>query len=148
MKKKVVEMIDELEAAGQDSEKEALKVIKQLQDKEEKKEKEQDALAWEKLHKAKQTRLTYKDALLDHMKLLKDTYNSEIPRGYLWFIIPTEKGIMLSVRTKTGKWYAKGTKVAGEPKYDLNAVERLIWKALEFIDSLEQKEEKKGSLIL
>lgn len=148
LKAQIYEEIEEIEQLGQDSETKAVKLIQEKQKEEDILQTEKDALMWEKMHKARNKTFTYRDALLSHMKLLKDTYAEEIPGGYSWFIIPTDKGIMLTVKDRSGKWFAKATKVCGEPKYDINAVERLIWKALEFIDSLEQKEEKKVGLVL
>lgn len=147
LKQEIYEEIEEIDQLGQDSEIKAVKLIQEKQKESDHEESEKSALLWEKLHKAKEKTFTYKEALLSHMKLLKDTYTEEIPSGYQWWIIPTEKGIVLSVRTREGKWFAKGIQVCGDPKYDINAVERLIWKALEFIDSLEQTQEQKGLIL-
>ncbi len=141
-KKQIFKEMEELEATGQDSEEKGAKAVIKIQKEFEENQKKQDARTWELLHSKRRTVANYKDALLNHMKLLKDNFNDEVPPGYQWWIMPTEKGILLTVRTKEGKWVGKGTMVSGEPKYDINAVERLLFKGLEYIDSLEQIEER------
>lgn len=149
LKEKIGEEIEELEATGQDNETEAIKWVREKAAKDEVLEKEQDALQWEKLWNKRRTVASYRDGLLEYMKLLKDKFQDDIPPGYQWWIIPNDKGIMLSVREPSGKWYGRGTKVCGEPKYDMNAVERLVFRALEFMDkAVQQQEKQKGQIVV
>jgi hypothetical protein len=133
---------EELEAMGQDSEKEAAKWVIEKGEQERKEEEEQTAVEEWKLHDKRNSIWTYKDVVLDCLKRQMKEAFGMLPRGFLWYPVKTEKGIALYFRDPKGTWYVRGMYVSMIPEYDLNCIDRLIDKALNSMDQIEQAYEQ------
>ncbi len=138
IKKEIGQETEELEATGQESDAKAVKWIQELQKDEDKKLETEEAIVQEKLHAARGKVFTYKDTLFNYMKSLKHSF--DIPEGFRWDCIKTSKGLTLWIRDHNGNWYARGTKVCGELKYDMNAVQRILIDGIDFMESFAKKE--------
>lgn len=146
-KKSASDVLEELEAMGQDSETKAVKWVKEQNAEQEKLDDERKAISQWMLNDKKKQITTYKDALLFEMKRqMIDSYDF-LPENFLWYPKSTEKGICLYIRDSHNKWYARGMLVSTVPEYDLQAIERLIDKALQHMDNLEQLYEQKAATI-
>jgi hypothetical protein len=140
-KKKLADVVEELDAMGQEDEKKAAKFVieKGKEDRHEEDEKRSE-VEW-KLHDNKGRIFTYKDLLLNEFKRQMMEMYQMLPQGYAWMPFATKKGIALYIKDEQDKWYARGMIVSGIPKYDLNCVERMINKALDSMENLRAQYE-------
>ncbi len=139
-KKKAIDKIEELDAMGQEDEIKAAKWVMEKGREDEKEEKETKAIAEEVLQDARRTKERYYQKLLEQAFRLIHTI--ELPTGYHVGAFYTKSGLVVWVTTPKKQWFAKGMKVSGEVKYDMNGVDRLLIKACDFIDDLEEKASK------
>ena len=140
IKRSIGEEVEKIDATGQESEIKAKKWVEEAQREEDKKQQEQDAIIWDKLTTSSHKIFTYRSSLFTYLRQLKDSY--ELDPGYIWGVKDTKKGFAIYVRNREHKWFAKGTTISGIPKFDINAVERLVYRALEFVDQSEEKIER------
>lgn len=138
-KKTLADEMEEIDAMGQDDEVKAAKWVIEKGEEDRHEESEKSAEAEWKLHDKRRNFFTYKDLLLaEFRRQMVDSYQL-LPKGFAWYPVGTTKGIVLWVKDLENRWYAKGITVSGIPKYDLNGVERLIDKALDFMEESERK---------
>lgn len=139
--KKPSDIVEEIEAMGQDSEVKAAKWVKEKGKEEEKLQNEKDAVALTKLHDKRKQVITYRDVLLKEARIRLQDY--DIPIGYIMDIAKTDKGVLFGFRhLKQKKWFMKGMKVSGLPREDLFGISMMINWAL---DSIAQREEENGT---
>lgn len=138
-KKRAAETAEELEVLGQDNEVKAAKWVIEKGNKDRKKEDEKEAEVQWKLDDKKKQVFTYTDLLLKELRQIMFDWEDQKPLGYKWAAVKDKKGLCLWIRDATGKYYAKGIKVSFLPKYDLNAISRMVARACDFMDSLEEK---------
>lgn len=132
-------MAEELDVLGQDSEKGAVKWVQEKGKEEEKKvDRKKAELEW-KLDESRKQVLTYGDLLLRELRIIMEDWEDQKTVGYKWAAVKDKKGICLWIRDYTGNYYAKGIQISYIPKYDMNAIERLVVKACDFMDSMEKK---------
>lgn len=137
-KKKAWEIEEELEATGQESETGAVKWVKEKGKETRHEETEESVVDEWKLHDKRKQLFTYKDVLLTCFKRqMMESYDF-LPKNFLWYPVPSDKGLVLWFRDSRGKWYAHGMHISLVPKYDLNCITRLIHKALDKMDELER----------
>lgn len=132
LKKIAGEDSEKLEAMGQESEKAAAKWVMEEGEKERHEEAEQQAETEWTLNDHKDQVLTYKTLLVKELRRLMENWIDELPEGWSWYAGYNEKGIVLWLRDKDRNWYARGMKVSGLPKYDLNGIFKLMMKAIEY----------------
>ena len=135
-KRSLSEQAEEIDAMGQDSETKAVKWVQERAKEDEKDENETIAQETWKLQDSRKKVFTYRDALVQAM--VRRMLEYDLPKGFAWKIETPQQDIILVIGDPKGQMYARGLKPIGEPKYDLNAIDRVIWKALDAIDHLEQ----------
>ena len=147
LKKIIGKTNEELDATGQESEAKAAKWVKEKGIEERHIEDEKRAEEEWKAHDSKGKVLTYKDAIYNAVKRQMVESYALLPRGFIWYPVKSEKGIEIWVRDLDKQWYARGMTICNNPTYDLNCVDRLIDKALNHMDNLEQEYEERAKLI-
>lgn len=142
----VEEQLEVIEATGQENEKQAAKWVIEKENENVHEQNESRAVSEWKLHDTRKKIWTYNDNLLEEMTRM--ILLSDVPSGYRVAPRITTKGLALWVRDKKGNWYAKGMTISGIPKYDLNGLDRLLEKALNYIDLMDNPEkDPDGQLI-
>lgn len=129
---------EELEATGQESDTKAAKYVIEKENENLKTEADIFSIVRWKLEDSKLKPFTYMEILEGEWRRQMGSY--DLPRGWMWSIQRTKKGIALFIRDRIGKFYGRGIKVCFEPKYDLNAMDRLIVKALNFIEGIDDSD--------
>lgn len=126
-KKKIAEEVERLETLGQESEKKAVKWVKENTKEEKKKEKEIEATDLTRLYSKKRLFLTYKEELA---KILYERLRKNIwPKGYHYVVTTSPKGIAVFIKNPQNKWYSRGISLSYIPEYDLNAAVVLVIQA-------------------
>lgn len=142
---------EELLTTGQDSEKEAIKAVKELQKEEDKQEKEKREVDRFLLEDARKRRLDYFRALAKTCRQQMQEY--DIPKGFAWgaFLRELDKNdcaLAVWFRSSRGKRAEVAMKISGEPKYDLNWIDRRVPDVLDLMekiaDSYENPKTKGG----
>ena len=144
IKKQAGEDKEKLEAMGQESEHKAKKWVQEVGKEEDKKEKKRIDEVMTKLDASKSHVMTYKELLIEEMRKEMGYWDDDLPTGFNWLPQSTEKGIVLWIRNPKREYYAKGIKLSGEPKYDLNAIARLIVGAVKEMEGQEPKKTENG----
>lgn len=150
-KRNAGQLAEEIDAMGQKNEEKAVKWVKEVEAREEKKRTEEDARLEEEIAKKRRFKKNdYYEALLKYAKKLFADY--DIPRGYNVDVVLKDEGKLIFGLQKVGfRWYAKGMTICGEPKYDKNCIERLIVQTMIALDELSQQHERhrtKSGIIL
>lgn len=140
--KSLGDQVEELDAMGQENEVKAAKWVIEKGKEVDQEEQQIKDLAHEILEKARKGKELYRQGLLKQVFRLIHTM--DVPMGYHIGAFYTSKGLVVWVMHKK-KWFAKGMKVTGEVKYDLNGVDRIMVKAADFIDGLVDDENKTES---
>ena len=149
LKKQSGEDLEKITAMGQESEKKSVKWVQEVGKEMEQEEKRQQDNARDYLEGAKKKVFTYKDALLKEMRREMLNWEEELPKGFNWFPMYTSKGLVMWLKNNKGEWFAKGLKLSGEPKYDLNGVARLIVGAVEEASKqMEKSQQTDNGIIL
>jgi len=133
------ELDEELEATGQESNTKAVKWVQEKGKERRHEEKEQLAEAEWKADDVKGKVFSYRDVILGEMKRqMRDAYDS-LPQDFLWYPVKDKtQGLQLWIRDPKNKWYARGMTISMVPHMDIQCVQRLIEKALNHMDDLEQ----------
>lgn len=141
-KKTAGELGEELDATGQESEKKAVKWVKEVEEKEEKLRQVEEAKHNQILSdKRKYKKNPYYEALFKLARKKLGEY--DIDRGYQVDVVLKEEGKIIFGVCKIGfRWYAKGMTICGEPKYDINCVERMAVQTILSLDELVLQHEK------
>lgn len=126
-KKKIAEELEKIDTLGQDSEKKAVKWIKEVDKERIKEEKETESQEISSLTSKKKQVVTYKEELarILYKRLVKNVW----PKGYRFIVNVTPKGLEVHIRNQKNKWYGKGISVTFMPEYDLNAAVILVLQA-------------------
>lgn len=133
------EIDEELSVTGQESEAQAVKWVQEIGKEERHTESEQLAEAEWKATDVKKKIFTYRDVILQEMKRQMVDAHDVLPYNFIWYPLKDEKqGLIIWIRDPKGKWYARGMHICMVPKYDIQCVSRLIEKALNHMDDLEQ----------
>lgn len=146
--KTIGEENEKLEAMGQESNRKAAKWVQEEGKRQRKEEQIKSDDAMTKLWDARGKVFTYRDKLLEEMKREMENWSDELPEGFSWFPMFTSKGLVMWLKNRNGDWFAKGLKISGEPKYDLNGVARLIIGAVEEANKQVEPIKKPNGLIL
>lgn len=140
-KKNAQELAEELDTLGQDSDERAVKWVQEKQkelDTEEVKETNKEK---EILHdKRKYKKNEYFLAILRMAK--RKLAEFDVPNGYRVDAILKENKVIIGLRKDGFRWYAKGMVICGEPKYDMNCIERLVIQCMIALDELYDQHEK------
>ena len=145
------QLAEEIDAMGQESEEKAVKWVQEVEHREEKKRQETDAQHAEQIAKKRRFKKNdYYIALYQYASKLLKEY--DIPQGYEVDCYLKEEGkLVFGVRKVGYRWYAKGMIICGEPKYDKNCIERLVYQTMMALDELEGQHERhrtKSGIIL
>lgn len=130
---KAAELAQELDTLGQDSEEKAAKAVIEKGQEEEKIEAKKEADSLEKITDARRNDNDYTQALLREAKILALGY--DLPKGFLWSLKVTSKGLALFIKAPNGKMFAHGMKIIYEPYHDMKGSHALLIKGLDFMDS-------------
>jgi hypothetical protein len=132
---------EELDAAGQESETKAVKWIKELENDRQKEELYEFGKNQEDLEKKRRySKNPYYQSLLN--LATEELSQYDIPPGYNTDIILKEDKILFGLQKVGFRWYAKGMSICGEPKYDINCVQRMVVQMMLSLDELEEQHEK------
>ena len=131
-KKDAGELIEQIQSTGSENESLGIKSSLELGKNQEEKERNLESVAREILEEQRRTKEGYKIALYD--EFLRRCLTADLPPSHRWGVKSTDKGFVLYVETPSKKVYARGMLISGEVKYDLNCIDRLIVKALDFMD--------------
>lgn len=132
---------EEIDAMGQESETGAVKWVQEKQKNIDKQQAEEMGREQEDLeHKRRYRKNPYLQAVLALALRLLGEYSA--PQGYETAALLTDKGLVVGLHKRGYRWYAKGMKITGEPKYDINGVERLVGQAILSLDELQIQHEK------
>jgi hypothetical protein len=132
---------EEIDTMGQESEAKAVKWVQEIENNRQKEEMYELSKNEEKLSdKRKHKKNPYYESLL---KMAKDELEQyDIPVGYNTDILLKENGKIVFGLQKVGfRWYAKGMNISGEPKYDINCVQRMVVQMMLSIDELYEQHE-------
>lgn len=139
-KKIARELDEELSATGQESETQAVKWVQEKGREERHEESEKLAEAEWKANDRRGKIFSYRDTILAEMKRQMVENFDCLPQDFLWYPVKDQKqGLILYIRDPHNKWYARGMKLCMVPKMDIQCVSRLVEKALNHMDDLEQK---------
>jgi len=136
-KKLVDDEIYKIDQMGQESEKKAAKVVKEVAEEEDKKEKEFQAKQLEILHKVKKKDKEYKKRLLFYLHSMIEEI--DWPKEYEWGIWFDGKGVRLAVKDKNKVLHQRAFQVTNDPKYDLHACLRFAVWAEDVLDLIEDR---------
>lgn len=141
-KKRAADFSEILDATGQEDDKKAVKWVKEVEEQEQKDAKKRDADEMEALlDKQRGTKNPYYEALYNLAKRRLAAY--DIPKNYRIDVLLKPEGKIIFGLQRVGfRWYAKGMTICGEPKYDINCVDRLAIQTMVAIDELESQHEK------
>lgn len=141
-KKNASDLAEEIDAMGQQSEEKAVKWVQEVENRNLKEQSNSESKNIEDLeHKRRYAKNPYYQSLYN--LALQELKQYDIPRGYNVDILLKEDGRMIFGLQKQGfRWYAKGMKVCGEPKYDINCVQRMVVQMMLSLDELEMQHEK------
>jgi len=133
---------ERIDAMGQESETKAAKWVIENESDEQKDRNKFEADQLDVLtEKRKFTKGNYYINLYQYAKKQLSLY--DIPRGYNVDIVLKKEGKLIFGLQKNGyRWYAKGMNICGEPKYDINCVDRLIIQTQISLDELVDQHEK------
>lgn len=139
-KRSAGEILEEIETLGQEDENKAIKWVKEVgkRDEQESKEEFDDSLT--KLE-SKKKRLGYKDALVEEIQGLMRGLSSEVPKGFGWNCVKSDKGIVFIVFTPDGKRFVRGNTVCLIPEIDMQGALEKLYDMIDFMESLLPKEE-------
>ena len=126
-RKKVEEELERIDTVGQESEKKAVKWVKESAQIDANKEREVEATDLSVLNSNKRTIITYKEELakIIHRRMEKNKW----PPEYKFVVNSSPKGIGIFIRNKSKKWFGRGMAITNEPILDLNAAAVLILQA-------------------
>lgn len=141
-KEKAGEIGEEIDATGQESEKKAVKWVQEIEARNQREQKRIQDIQHEVLDKKRRyTKNPYYQSLLDLAK--KELANYDIAQGYAVDVLLKPDGKLIFGLQKVGfKWYAKGMTICGEPKYDINCVERMVVQLMISLDELVLQHER------
>lgn len=140
-KRNAGQLAEELDAMGQESEEKAVKWVQEVENRNEKKRQETDARQYEVLDKKRRFKKNdYFESLLTLANRKIGEY--DIPRQYNVQAILKDDRLIVGLQKIGYRWYAKGMKICGEPKYDINCVERLVVQCFLALDELESHHEE------
>lgn len=131
LKKRAGEDREKLAAMGQESETKGAKWVMEEDRKKEQEEKKIQEAKQEILTDARKKRVEYTQKLYDEMMREMVNWTDELPEGVSWYPQITSKGLVMWVHVGI-EWHAKGMKVTGEVKYDMNGVYKMITQAITF----------------
>jgi len=125
--KKAVGIFEEkLEATGQESDKKAVKWVKEEQKEREKKEKEIEAVKKEILENTRKKNNLYLNSLIKCLYGM--VFELEWPKEFDFGVWHDGKGIVLAIKDKEKKIYKRAFKPSFNTEYDYNACERFtVW---------------------
>ena len=146
-RKEIEELGEKIDWLGQDSNIKGAQAIKEEQKEEDKKKEKKEWDNLEILYGSRYKAEIYRSRLMAIGRARASDYKDELPQGFLWSFELTSKGLVMWVKTREKKLFARGMQISGLPTYDLNGVDRLIYRALDFMDN-ESKPKQDGSLIL
>ncbi|MGH2612147.1 MAG: hypothetical protein ACRDFB_03750 [Rhabdochlamydiaceae bacterium] len=139
--KNASDFVEELEATGQESETKAVKWIQEVENKRIARNACDILTKEEELEKQRRGKKNpYFQSLYEMAK--KELSEYDIPKGYMVDILLKEDGRIIFGLQKVGfRWYARGMKISGEPKYDINCVQRMVIQMMLSLDELYEQHE-------
>ena len=144
-KKEIEELGEKIDWLGQDSEVKGANAIKEVQREEDKRKEKKEWDNLEILYGSRYKAEIYRSRLMAIARARASDYKDDLPQGFLWSFELTSRGLVMWIKMK-GKLFARGMQISGLPTYDLNGVDRLIYRALDFMDN--ESKPKNGSFIL
>lgn len=134
------ELDEELSVTGQESETQAVKWVQEKGREERHEESEKIAEATWMADDNKKKIFGYRDAILNYfISEMKESID-HVPYDFFWYPAKDSKqGIILWIRDPQGKFYALGMKPCFDPKYDIQCVLRIIGKALDHMQELDEQ---------
>ncbi len=131
---------EEIDAMGQESETKAVKWVQEVE------KRNQEQISYETLtlqedleKKRRYDKNPYYQSLYN--LAIKELSNYDVPKGYQVDVVWKDKGLVFGLRKIGFRWYAKGMSISGEPKYDINCVERLAIQTMLSLDELYEQHE-------
>lgn len=141
-RKRVGHAREVLEAIGQDSEKEGIKWTKYFMDKWNRKQWKENQIKKEKLEKKrKYTKMEYFRALAG--MLHEEAQFLEAPPNYDFWAEFSGDGVVLKMRSPSGKTYQRAFKPDGTPELDYKAVVSILVSALDTVHHVEEEKIQK-----
>ena len=136
------ELIEEIDAMGQESETKAVKWVQEVEKRNEKEVQITENNLQEDLEKKRRfTKNPYYNSL--YTLALNELKEYDIPPGYnVDILLKTEGKLIFGLQKEGFRWYAKGMSICGEPKYDINCVERMVIQLMLSLDELYEQHEK------
>lgn len=132
---------EEIDAMGQESETKAVRHVQEVEKNRQQQDSYNTLTLQEDLEKKRRYKKNpYYQSLLNLAK--KELSNYDVPKGYQLDVLLKEDGRLIFGLCKIGfRWYAKGMKICGDPKYDINCVERLAVQSMLSLDELYEQHE-------
>lgn len=137
--KKLREENDLISQMGQEDEKAAKPVIQQVMKEEDQKAEVEKELNLEKLKKGRRFTIRSYNVLLAEL-LVRRMKAVDFPEGWHWEVAPTKEGVILEMKSPTGKYFRSGFKPTGQEIYDLNAINTYGLRAENTIDRIENEQ--------
>lgn len=146
-KRNAGELAEEIDATGQESTTKAVKWVQEVEKRNETERQIQEAKDIEAVEHAR--RYTKNEYYLSLLRLAQQKVSEyDVPRWYKLEVVLKEDGSIIFGICKIGfRWFVKGMKPCGEPKYDMNCIERLAIQSMIALDELQLQHEdsKTGS---
>lgn len=138
---------EEIDAMGQESETGAVKWVQEVEKRNQKAADESEGRQREEIEKQrKYQKNPYYQSL--YALAMRQIGSYDVPRGYKLEVVQKDNRIIFGLCKIGFRWYAKGMTICGEPKYDINCVQRMVVQTMISLDELvlqhEQHQTKSG----
>ncbi len=134
---------EELDAMGQESETEAVKWVKEVENRHQQENSYKTLTLEEDLERKKRYKKNpYYQSLYN--LAVEELKQYDFPKGYNTDIVLKENGgqLIFGLQKVGFRWYAKGMQICGEPKYDINCVQRMVVQMMLSLDELYEQHER------
>lgn len=136
------ELEEQLDATGQDSETAGAKAVMELHKEEQAEEQQKKEVERFLLEESRKRKLTYWQALVTVCRRQMGEY--DLPKGFIWGAFlkkldNNECGLVVWFRSDLGQRAEVAMKISGEPKFDVNWIDRRIPDTLDVIEKIDAK---------
>lgn len=137
MDRKPADTAEIITQVGQEDDKKAIPLVKEVMKEQEKKEEEDAYIDLDRLHKAADHTIKGYNMLLAEL-LQKRLHSVDWPKGWYYAVTPNDVGVIFTMNYKK-QFFQAAFKPTGEEKYDLNAVNMYVVRAENTIDRIMEK---------
>lgn len=134
---------DVVDQLGQESDKQAMPVVEQVMEANDRLEEKEKNESLEILDKARSGRIVTYNRLLAELLLKRLTF-VDLPSGWSYDVAPDNIGVVMELRSPEERVFRAAFRPVGEAKYDLNAIETYANRAENTIDRITNEKNEKS----